>query len=470
MGPPIMRQPDGVPTPSPSPEPLPEMLMNLDFARWQAIAFVDGAVDASTSSRITAVVDLGDRLEVRTTRWVAPPNPASGPSPSSRVHIVAVPRTDKPVVFAETAVLDGTAKAGEGGYGLAGGPIMNPKWKAVPDPELTREKVEEAFRGMARGAGVTKMSVEKRTIEWVRANLYAEAARQRYTPDSEVWVAIAEGELAVSGPGLATGPGLSIGAEAPRASRLWALYSIEDSFPRMFESASQMAPSDPGFSFEIEPQGDLYVGDSLRFAPRGKPVTGKLTLTLTLQGAAPVVRDLSFADLATFSLPLDRTTLPGLTDAPIHALSIKADYESGNQSGGTSRDVKLIRDRAARPSPPMRVQGPGLPEEYRPAAGERAWDAFARDIAATDWQGTALSTTSRTVRYADFKPEAPYNFDLAPETVIRLYEIRGTYPTFIVPAAMSGRGVDEVMAPRRLVIAVTEQVPVIVVGLDAYAD
>jgi hypothetical protein len=470
MGPPMMRPPDGVPMPSSSPEPLPEMLMNLDFARWQAIAFVDGAVDASTTSRITAVVDRGDRLEVRTTRWVAPPNPASGPSPSSRVHVVAIPRTDKPVTFAETAVLDGTAKPGEGGYGLAGGPIMNPKWKAVPNPELTREKVEEAFRGMLTGAKVTHFSVEKRTIEWVRANLYADAARMRYTPDSEVWVVVADGDLPMNGPGVATGPGLNIGAEAPRATRMWSLVSIEESFPVAFESASQPAPAEPGFSFEIEPQGDLYVGDTLRLTPRGKPVEGKVTLTLTLNGGAPVVREVSFAELATFALPLDRTTLPGLTEAPIHTLSIKADYQSGKQGGGTGRDVKLIRDRSAKPTPGMRVQGPGLAEEYRPAAGERAWDAFVRDIAATDWQGTGLSTTSRTVKYADFKPEAPYNFDLAPETSIRIYEVRGTFPTFIVPAVMSGQGVDEVMAPRRLVIAVTEQVPVIVVGLDAYAN
>jgi hypothetical protein len=465
-----MRPPDGVASPSPEPEPLPEALTKLDFSRWQAIAFVDGAVDLSTSSRITAVVDSGDRLEVRTTRWIAPPNPASGPSPSSRVHIIAIPRSDKPVAFIETAVLDGTAKAGEGGYGMAGGPIMNPKWKAVPNPELTREKVEDSFRGMYQGAKLPKLSVEKRTIEWVRANLNPEAARQRYTSDSEVWVVVAEGDLPNMGPG-GDSLGHGVGGTESRVSRMVALVSIESDFPQPFETMSQTVPGKPGFRFELEPQGDMYLGDTLRFAPQGEPVAGSLTLTVTLNGAAPVVREVPFVELATFAFPLDHKTLPSLTDAPVQPISIKVEYEtSPGQRATMGRDVKLIRDRDAKATPPMRVQGPGTPEEYHPATGESAWDAFARDIAATDWQGRDLRITSRSVRYADIKPEPAYNFDMVPETPIRIYEIRGTFPTFIVPAAMSGLGIDEVLAPKRLVVAVTEQVPVVVVGMDAYAN
>lgn len=328
--------------------PLPEALTGLDFGVWQAIALVDGQVDLVTSSRITAVVDLGDRLEVRTQRWVAPPGPTSGPSPTGRIHVVAVPRSDKPVVFAAIAEVDGLAKEGENGWGVGGGPPMNPRWRAVPNPDLTREQVEATFRAMMPGATVTAFSVEKRTIGWVAANLLPNATRGHFTPESEVWVLRAEGDLPVTNPdGMRAGAGL--GGMVPRQSRVAALVSIEDLVPRPYLIDTTPFPGDPGFTFQLQPAGDLVLGDALTFTTSGRPVAGTFTLRVLVGAAPPVERVIPFADLATFRLPLDRETLPALADASVQAIELETQYTFGSGGGAPSRTpIRLFRDRAAR--------------------------------------------------------------------------------------------------------------------------
>ena len=464
--------PPGFPPPgqsaaAPSPEPWPEQLRNIDFGKYQVLVFVDGSVTLGAYSRITAVVDQGGELVVQTTRWEPPASAGMPADVNARLHVVALPRTNKPLAFVEIATADGVAGENEGGSSVAGGPLMNPKWRAVPNPEVTREKVDAFVRATFKGATPTSYSLEKRTIGWVKANVFDRADDQHFTPESEVWVAIAEGDLPMGG---SHAPhGMTVGAAEPRASRVAMLISIEDMNPYM--SLSTPKAVDPGMRFELRPNGHLHLGDTLGFEVEGPPREGELTLTLTPSNGQGVQRRIPFKDLATFGLKVDATTIPGLRDVPLQDLDIKLAWSpDGQNTAGSDRKRKVVRDRDVIFDLPMRAMGGGRLEDYKPQAGESAADAFARDMAASDWRGQDLAITSRAVNLGEVDVHANMANGLPTNPAVRVYTVRGRFPKFLVPADMSGTTADEVMTPTRLEIALTEDIPVRVLRQRAYVD
>lgn len=469
---PIAPMPQSSATPPPAPPPvsapppemerLPDALTQLDFGKYQAIAFFDGAVKLAATSRIVAVEERPEQLVVHTMRWEPPPNPASADAPRGRVHIVKLPRTDKPVLFAETIISNEVADEMEGGVGVGANPRMNPRWKAVPNPEITREMVEQQARGMARVGPDGTFSFEKRTLRWIHENLKFENVLRgpSFTPDSEVWLAIAEGDLDMTMPSHLPPPG-QIGGTPPKTSRAVMLFSIEDGM--MISMMAQETPGEPGFRFHPKP-GPYYLGDPFTFDVEGEPIEGSLTLKLAAAGKE-WVRELAYRDLAGFRLILDPAHLPGLADVPVQTLNITIQYGHGT----IGMEIPLIRDRDALSEPPIRAAGPGRPNEFGTAPADGELDAFARDIAAKDWQGKNLTITSRTVERSEV--ETPNFADRIPaEVQLRRYEIRGEFPKFLVPAVASSTGELAVMAPKRLVIVLSESTPIHVALTRAYAE
>lgn len=166
----------------PGPRPLPEKLTGLDWGKWQAIALFEGRGDRSIMARITGIVDLGDRLEVRSTRWATPP---SIPADAGVLHVVAIPRTDKPVVFAAT-----TEQAAD--------PATGPRWKAVQNPLQTRDLVNMVWRAALDNGQVETSSLERRTLAWIHDNVTTDPAIYGpYTPDSEVWLGVTPRRIAI---------------------------------------------------------------------------------------------------------------------------------------------------------------------------------------------------------------------------------------------------------------------------------
>ena len=138
--------PEGNPSnPNPPMEPLPPSLSEVDFGKYQLVAFFDGQVKLGATSRITAVRLQGAELIVDTMRWEPPANTASADDPVGRVHIVALPRANKAMTFSELAISNETSKTG-GGTAVAGNPVMQPRWPAVPNPEVTQAMFEQGGR------------------------------------------------------------------------------------------------------------------------------------------------------------------------------------------------------------------------------------------------------------------------------------------------------------------------------------
>jgi hypothetical protein len=161
---------------------------------------------------------------------------------------------------------------------------------------------------------------------------------------------------------------------------------------------------------------------------------------------------------------LDVDHVPFLTDAPLQSLTIAIEAYGARET----RTVFVAHDPNAKDSPPMSIQGPGTAAEYDLQPGETPAAAFVRRIASQDWQGTALTYASRPSTLADVQAKGREGIDLDPATMVRVYEVRGTFPAFLVPAITSTTDADVVMAPEHLEIAVTETLPIRVVSLKAF--
>lgn len=449
--------------PAPEPQPLPQPLLEIDFSRNQAIVFFDGEVKVGATSRITAVQDLGDRYLVQTTRWEPPPNPKSADDANGRVHLIVLPRTDRPIEFAPLVLNQDVAQENEGGFSAGGNPMMNPRWRAVPNPEVTRERLETQLRAQHGQSMVERFSLEKRTIQWVQEHYGDQFGRGgNFTMDSEVWVAELGGSLEWAAGGHMGIPG-TVGAGEPRASQMVMLISIEDG--RMFESLTKAAPREPGMRFTLLPDGDLFIGDTLRFDVQGQPVEGSLQLTVRAGATGKELsKTIAYGDLATFQLALDQANVPGLTNDPVQKLTITFQY--GNTTG--QREVHLIRDRDVQPTPLLRAGGPGNAGEFGAPASAEALEAFALEIAKTDWKGENVAVTSRAMTKAELNLD-PIRASTIPDTVsLREFELRGRYPKYLIPDSVSGTGKAEVMAPTRVVVVLSESTPIQVVSMKAY--
>lgn len=185
----------------------------IDFSKYQAVYFQGKTFELIGNARVVSIEDQPTRLLVHTARWVLPTE-LSGHMPI--YHLVAFPRTSKPVVFAPTMVA--VRRPGDIDPG--------PRWRAVPNPELTREKVEAEARQLLGNANPTSFTLEKHTLQWLADNLHEGGGTLgNLSSNSDMWVATAEGQLSND---VYPGP-IGVGVPQPSGfSRVTYLISIED--------------------------------------------------------------------------------------------------------------------------------------------------------------------------------------------------------------------------------------------------
>jgi predicted small lipoprotein YifL len=203
----------------------------LDFGRYQLVLFQARTFDLTGNARVVSIVEEPARRVVHTARWIMPNLPPNPQDDISVAHVVAVPRSNKPLAFAPTmAVTIGQWGAPSPTTGRAARTFTEgPRWRAVPNPELTEERIEAAAR---RGLGAqppARFILQRQTLAaagW--------GSLGNLSTNSEVWVATAEGTF-----GLDAFPGSLTSAPTPLPSgvverrvvgysRLISIFSIED--------------------------------------------------------------------------------------------------------------------------------------------------------------------------------------------------------------------------------------------------
>ncbi|MNS19572.1 hypothetical protein D3C72_512950 [compost metagenome] len=218
------------------PVSLPSRLSAIDFTKYQVVAFAEAGLRGMEEARIVGIEASADHRLVHTVRWrVASADAASGDS-RARLHMVAVARSSKPITFLRTAEVPlavtptPVRPSPQVGVPWEPGPepvsSEVPRWRAVPNPEVTEATVEAAAREVLKELAVTSLTVERRTIAWAVEQLQV-GKRANWLPDSEVWVVKAEGGPTRLGPdGLSRVP---VSGVSPRLVSL--LFSIEDGMP-----------------------------------------------------------------------------------------------------------------------------------------------------------------------------------------------------------------------------------------------
>lgn len=438
--------PDGKPMPEPTfaPSSLPEALTGLDFSKYEAIAFFDGAVKVASLSRITAVQDLGGTWNVTTKRWEPPANPSAIPDVNGRIHVIAIARAGKPTTFAPTETADGSSPDG-GGYGVGGNPTMRPLWRAVPNPEVTQASIEAMIRAQQQGNPNVTIEVALRPASTFNGPSH-------FTPDSQVWVATVKGDN-VRG-GFASGGGF------PEVTML---ISPEDGHVlSAFSKGPQVAPAGPPSpgtwsSGGVSPL--MFMGEPLAFHLQGPGPTHPVKLTLKSGSTVLFTRTMPFSEVASFKLVLDPAHVPGLPDEPAQALELVMETPSGTMG----QPFHLVKDRTARIQPSQTAER-GL---YEGLDLEASLDKFATYIATEDWQGKDLRVTSREATPADWALDANRLRPL-PGVKLRLFEIAGSYPNFFLPDLTSGTGKATVMKPGVVRIVLPESPSMVVVSNRGY--
>lgn len=194
--------PHGQPVPSPVTQPVvwPESVTGFDFDKYQAVAFTLVGTNTATA-RIVGVEEQPNRLVVHTVQWTK----TTPHHQNSFLHIVGVPRTTKPIVFAATlqkALVSQTQQVYPSPQ--VGVPDTRPiaetnigelpSWKLIPNPELTTDKVESLVRTRFKTSEISNVTVEKQTLQWVWDNL-GEGLPDPLLRESEVWIVHMNGEL-----------------------------------------------------------------------------------------------------------------------------------------------------------------------------------------------------------------------------------------------------------------------------------
>lgn len=175
--------------------PLPEAIATLDFGRYQVVAW--NLIDAMhQQARIVGIEELADRRVVHTVRWPGMLMMLPSPGPRATLHLVAVPRSDKPIGFAQilSVPLAAPEIAPSPQVGVASRPAATPspdntqpRWRPVPNPELNAATFEAAARHEFPELAIDAVTVERRTIEWVEENLES-GLPTHWLPGTEVWV------------------------------------------------------------------------------------------------------------------------------------------------------------------------------------------------------------------------------------------------------------------------------------------
>jgi hypothetical protein len=160
------------------------------------------------------------------------------PGPRATLHMVAVPRSDKPIGFAQilSIPLAAPSIAPSPQVGVAARPTATPaatpvpntraRWRPVPNPELTAATFEATVRHEFPELAIDSVTVERQTIEWVAENISG-GMREEWLPGTEVWVA-----RLVGTPTREPAPGhprVRIGG-APE-HRITMLFAIDTGFP-----------------------------------------------------------------------------------------------------------------------------------------------------------------------------------------------------------------------------------------------
>ena len=440
--------PDGRPAPEPTfaPIPVPDALTGLDFGRYEAIAFFDGAVKVASLSRITAVQDLGDGWRVATKRWEPPANPSAIPDVNGRLHVIAIARSGKPTSFTPTDIVDGSSPDG-GGYGVGGNPNMRPLWQAVPNPEVTRASIEALLREQEQGNPDITIDLALKPASTFVGPAY-------FTPDSLVWIATVKGDGVRGG-----------FASAGRFPEVTMLISPEDGHVMAgFSKSPPLAPAvppSPGTwaSLRVEPL--MVMGDPLALDLQGPGPTHPVTLTLKSGDAVLFTRTLLYGELANLGLRLDPAHVPGLRDVPAQALELVVETPGGSNG----QPFHLIKDRTARMQPRM-TSSRGL---YEGLDLEASLDKFALAIATGDWEGEDLRVTSREATPEDWALDAN-RVRPVPGVKLRLYEVAGTFPNYFLPHISSGTGEATVMKPAVVRIVLPESPNMVVVSNRAFLE
>jgi hypothetical protein len=220
----------------PQPVPMPDSASTVmkggkvDFGRYQLVLFQGRTFDLTGNARVVSIGEEPARRVVHTARWIMPYLPHNPQDDISVAHLVALPRSDKPLVFAPTmAVTIGQWGAPSPATGRAARTFTEgPRWRAVPNPELTEERIEAVAR---RGLGAqppARFTLQRQTLaEAIGGSL------GNLSTNSEVWVATAEGTFGLDAFGAFTSPPtpLPSGVVERRVvgySRLVSIFSIED--------------------------------------------------------------------------------------------------------------------------------------------------------------------------------------------------------------------------------------------------
>jgi hypothetical protein len=178
------------------PQPLPAAITTLDFARYQVVAWCLSDW-MHHEARIVGIEEQADRRVVHTVRWPAMLMMLPSPGPRATLHMVAVPRSDKPIGFAQilSIPLATPVIAPSPQVGVASRPAATPspdntqaRWRPVPNPELSAATFEAAARHEFPELAIDSVTVERRTIEWVEENVES-GLPTHWLPGTEVWVA-----------------------------------------------------------------------------------------------------------------------------------------------------------------------------------------------------------------------------------------------------------------------------------------
>lgn len=178
--------------------PLPAAVATLDFARYQVVAW-SLSDTMHQEARIVGIEDQADRRLVHTVRWtgmlMAPPSPG----PRATLHMVAVPRSAKPIAFGQilSVPLAAPEIAPSPQVGVAARPAATPaatpvpntqaRWRPVPNPELSAATFEATARHEFPDLAIDSVTVERQTIEWVEENVGG-GPSNTWLPGTEVWV------------------------------------------------------------------------------------------------------------------------------------------------------------------------------------------------------------------------------------------------------------------------------------------
>jgi hypothetical protein len=224
------------PEPSGPPVSLPAGLVGVDFTTYQVVVFAESGLRGMQEARIVGIEESGDHRLVHTVRWSVAGAEATAGDSRGRLHMVAVARSAKPITFLRTADVSlavtptPVRPSPQVGVPWVPGPdpvpSELPRWRTIPNPEVTEATVEAAAREMLKELAVTSLTVERRTIAWAVAQLQV-GGRDHWLPESEVWVVKAEGGPTRLGPDGQTR--VPVSGVSPRQVSL--LFSIEDGGP-----------------------------------------------------------------------------------------------------------------------------------------------------------------------------------------------------------------------------------------------